>query len=124
MKKLHLALVGLSCLVLAGCDRGPGATAVGFMNCIAQADAEGARKLSTGNAQGMMLDIVIPEAKREKERGVRHDFAVVKEVIKGETAEVRLKDTQTEKDGTKRENKEEQLKLIKSDGQWKVNVTK
>ncbi len=127
MKKM-MVLLALCAAAIAGCGpKTPEAVALKFMECQLKGDLDGAMKYMTKDGKKMIEgfktmagDKWKEEVKKdvEKHKGVKVAKKDVK--IDGDKATVKIT---LSKEGEK-ETEEEEIKLIKEDGEWKVATGK
>lgn len=111
---ISLVLLAAVACLLNGCGggRSPQVTARSFFELMAEGKLAEAKKFATEDT-GKFLDFAASMGSIPKEPNFKFQF--VSEKIEGDTAVVRFKD----KDGT-----EEDIDLIKVDGEWKVHIKK
>ena len=112
MIKLRNIITVFFLIFLVGCmGSSPSSTAKSFMSALQDGNATKAKEYATANT-AVILDMMVAMGKLPNVK----NFKIVKELIDGNRAMVRY----TEGDS----GQEQELNLIKVDGDWKVQISK
>jgi len=125
MKQLLISmLVVFALLALAACsspEKKAEATAGAFLSAVEQQDFESAKGLVTKESEGMLSIIEGFVTSTNKDDLGSYQHNILSTVVEGDTARVSYETWTKDSPDTK---ETQELKLIKTDGDWKVSLEK
>lgn len=115
MKNLIFGWLALNMFWFVACNSGkkPKEVAIAFSEAMAKQDYETAKKYATEDSQ-KFIDLIKGMAGEKKQDKIPK-YIVVSEIINGETATVKLRDTA-------HNNAENEIYLKKVEGKWLINT--
>ncbi|MGN0827128.1 MAG: DUF4878 domain-containing protein [Kiritimatiellia bacterium] len=106
-------------LCIVGCGNSPESVSKSLISCIKNADMKGASKYATGDLKEQLVRLAEEEASAENNdmlKAIFKKYEISQATIDGDSARVTIKFT-PEGAGS---NSEQEIKLSKVDGVWKV----